>query len=127
MTKFGCWIFWVLPESHCHLTNLFLDRQSIRFFFSFLYERCRVLTATKANKTERFIRSSALLDTKSTHSQLTHSTPTHTVQLPYVLHVQPLYAIYSCSYNRGTLHSLSSFAHTLTSMKIMQIIYLVST
>ena len=66
---------------------------------------CRVLTATKANKTERFIRSSALLDTKSTHSQLTHSTPAHTVQFPYVLHVQPLYAIYSCSDNRCTLQT----------------------
>ena len=29
---------------------------------------CSVLTATKANTTERFIRSTALVDTKSTHS-----------------------------------------------------------
>ena len=39
----------------------------------------------------------------STPSQLTHSMPAHTVQFPYVLHVQPLYAMHSCSYNRCTL------------------------
>ena len=43
----------------------------------------------------------ALFDTKS--SQLTHSTPAHAVQFPYVLHVQPLYAMHSCSYNRCML------------------------
>ena len=102
MTKFGCWIFWVLPESHCHLTNLFVDRQSIRFFFSFLYERCRVLTATKANKTERFIRSSALLDTKSTHSLNARShcsvpvCPARTTAVRYaLLLIQPLYTTFS--------------------------------
>ena len=31
-------------------------------------------------------------------SQLTHSTPAHTVQFTYVLHVQPLYAMHSCSF-----------------------------
>ena len=39
-----------------------------------------------------------------TPSQFTHSTPAHTVQFPYVLHVRPLYAMHSCSYNRCTLH-----------------------
>ena len=58
---------------------------------------CRVLTGTKANKTERFIRFVHHL-LCSTPSQLTHSTPAHTVQFPYVLNVQPLYAMHSCSY-----------------------------
>ena len=57
---------------------------------------CSVLTATKANTTERFIRSTALVDTKSTHS----------------LTLRPL-ALFSsrmsCTYNRCTLCTL---AHT---------------
>ena len=60
---------------------------------------CRVLTATKANKTERFIRSSALLDTKSTHSLNARShcsvcpvCPACTTAVHYaLLLIQPLY------------------------------------
>ena len=59
---------------------------------------CRVLTATKANKTERFIRSSALLDTKSTHSLYARShcsvpvCPARTTAVRYaLLLIQPLY------------------------------------
>ena len=59
---------------------------------------CRVLTATKANKTERFIRSSALLDTKSTHSLNARShcsvpvCPARTTAVRYaLLLIQPLY------------------------------------
>ena len=40
------------------------------------------------------------------------SRPAHTVQFPPVLHVQPLYAIHSCSHNRGTRHSLSLRTYT---------------
>ena len=59
---------------------------------------CRVLTATKANKTERFIRSSTLLDTKSTHSLYARSHcsvpvwPARTTAVRYAfLLIQPLY------------------------------------
>ena len=63
---------------------------------------CRVLTATKANKTERFIRSSALLDTKSTHSLNARShcsvpvCPARTTAVRYaLLLIQPLYTTFS--------------------------------
>ena len=57
----------------------------------------RVLTATKANKTERFIRSTALLDTKPTHLLNARS---HCL-VPVC--PSPTTAVHSCSYNRCTL------------------------
>ena len=63
----------------------------------YLNTRCRVLTATKANKTERFIRSTAVLDNKSTHSLNARSycsAPVYTARTT---------AVQSCSYNRSTL------------------------
>ena len=63
---------------------------------------CRVLIATKANKTKRFIRSSALLDTKSTHSLYARShcsvpvCPARTTAVRYaLLLIQPLYTTFS--------------------------------
>ena len=59
---------------------------------------CSVLTATKANTTERFIRSTALVDTKSTHSLYARShcsvpvCPARTTAVRYaLLLIQPLY------------------------------------
>ena len=96
----------VLPDS-IHITKRFLwwslfSRSMKTAHISLLCMKrdryCRVLTATKANKTERFIRSSALLDTKSTHSLYARShcsvpvCPARTTTVRYaLLLIQPLY------------------------------------
>ena len=58
----------------------------------YLNTRCRVLTATKANTTVRFIRSTALLDNKSTHSLNARShCSARTYNCCALLLIQPLY------------------------------------